>query len=127
MRRRRGASAIETALLMPVVVVGMIGFIEYSWFFFMEMNVAAGARNSARIAAGVPVDMDPAGEFNTEMAGELRTYNLAGSVESWVSGDAGDRLLNVVVSVPWDGITGIVPVPTTITYDTTVRLEDQEV
>lgn len=125
-RRRRGASAIETALLAPVVVAGMIGFIEYSWFFFMDMNVAAAARDAGRIAAGVPADLDPAAEFQAEMAEQLAFYKQTAAVDAVVTGDAGDRLLNVDVAIEWDGITGLIPLPSTVRYATTIRLEDQE-
>ena len=128
-RSRRGASAIETALLAPVALVLLGGFLEYGWYFLQEMNLNAAVRESGRIAAGAPVADDPTATFKAELEAELTRRGMAHmehASTSWVSGDAGARLLNIQVSVQFPGLTGLVPVPSAIKKSVTTRLEDQE-
>jgi Flp pilus assembly protein TadG len=128
-RLRRGASAIETALLAPVALAMLGGFLEYGWYFLQEMNMNAAVREAGRIAAGTPVASDPATTFQVEIKNELADRGMGHMTQAstaWVSGDAGSRVLNIQVSVQFPGLTGLVPVPSAIKTSVTTRLEDQE-
>lgn len=46
--RERGAAAVEFALVAPLLVLLVLGSIEFGWFFFSQANVANAAREGAR-------------------------------------------------------------------------------
>src|SRR5689334_5130936 len=48
LRSRRGANAIEFALLMPVLVVMLGGLLDYGWYFWREALLINGLRESVR-------------------------------------------------------------------------------
>ena len=128
-RFRKGGSAIETALLAPVAVTMMAGFLEYGWYFVQDLNLKASVREASRIAVGTPVEYDPAAAFKAQLGVELadrKMDHMTWASTQWVSGDAGSRMLNTQVSVQYPGLTGLIPVPSAIKQVTTTRLEDQE-
>ena len=50
-RDERGASLVEFALVLPLLVVLLFGIIEASWAFAQQNDVRHGAREGARLAA----------------------------------------------------------------------------
>lgn len=59
-RVRRGANAVEFALLMPVAMGLAMGVFDYSWFFFQESLIVGGLRESARTASMQLADVEDA-------------------------------------------------------------------
>ena len=57
MRGRRGANAVEFALVMPVLFALVTGMMDYSWVFMLRH----GAMNAARVGVRVGSATDPAG------------------------------------------------------------------
>lgn len=55
-RRERGASAVEFAIILPVLVVMLFGIIDYGCFFFDSIGLKQGNREAARQAAVLRVD-----------------------------------------------------------------------
>jgi Flp pilus assembly protein TadG len=47
----RGAALVETALLLPLLILLVFGIIEASWAFSQQNDVRYGAREGARLAA----------------------------------------------------------------------------
>jgi Flp pilus assembly protein TadG len=50
-RRERGASLVEFALLLPLLVLLVFGIIEFGWLFGQFNDVRHGTREGARFAA----------------------------------------------------------------------------
>jgi Flp pilus assembly protein TadG len=50
-RRERGAALVETALLLPLLILLVFGIVEASWAFSQQNDVRYGAREGARLAA----------------------------------------------------------------------------
>ena len=55
MKLRRGASALEFALTLPVVMVVLAGILEYGWYLFQLSNVVHALRDGTRIGVTVPL------------------------------------------------------------------------
>lgn len=55
-RNERGAIAVEFALLLPVLVILLIGIMEFGMFYSAQISVTAAAREAARVMA---IDHDP--------------------------------------------------------------------
>ncbi len=60
MRSRRGASAIEFAMVLPLLVYVAMGTLEYSWFLYQRTQVVHAVREGVRLAAVSEVDDSPA-------------------------------------------------------------------
>ena len=77
-RRRRGASAIEFALMMPVISLLVFGAMDLSWFISTRYDVQRAAREGARIGSTVllkPEDDD----VLIRNAAELRAFDVLSS------------------------------------------------
>lgn len=55
-RHERGASAVEFAILLPVLLVLVFGIIDYGIFFFDSIGLKQGSREAARQAVVLRVD-----------------------------------------------------------------------
>lgn len=60
MRSRRGASAIELAMVLPLLVYVAMGTVEYSWFLYQRTQVVHAVREGVRLAAVSELDASPA-------------------------------------------------------------------
>src|SRR3954463_3517742 len=50
-RSESGASAVELAILLPILMAVLFGTIEYGTYFFMRMTLSQAAREGVRVAA----------------------------------------------------------------------------
>lgn len=55
---RRGATAVEFALLLPIFLIGMMGIFEFSWYFFQRHAVGEAARLGCRAATRIDPRFD---------------------------------------------------------------------
>lgn len=51
MRRQSGAAAVEFALVLPILIILVLGIVEFGYFFFLNSAAAGAAREGARAAA----------------------------------------------------------------------------
>ena len=51
--RRRGATVVEAALVMPLLVLLILGLVEYGWLFLKANQISDAAREGARTATFV--------------------------------------------------------------------------
>ena len=59
----RGAAAVEFALVLPVLLLIVLGTIDWGYFFFVQQVVTNAAREAARVGSLTPYDStsrDPA-------------------------------------------------------------------
>jgi hypothetical protein len=52
-RQRRGQGLVEFALVLPILILLVIGVMEFGYFFFVYSTVNTAAREAVRYAAGV--------------------------------------------------------------------------
>ena len=137
-QNRKGAAAIEFALLLPVFVVIMFGIMEYGWVFFQQANVIASVRDATRYAVTLPQDGDP--EPAVGAVDTVRTELLAlgfsegaldaagTTISAETVGTTPDEVLVVHVSIIYTPLIGleIVPFPNTINASMTMLLELQD-
>lgn len=77
-RDRNGSALVEAAILMPVLLILVLGVLEFSWYFFDQDRVSTGIRDAARYLSRVT---DPA-----NVAFQSNAINLA--VTGSISGEA---------------------------------------
>lgn len=133
--RRRGANAIEFALILPIFVTLMMGVIEYSWFFFQRSTVVNAVRDGCRAGAVIP----PNDDYETEAISAMDQILAQGGVDCSASdisctleadepGDSAfpQRHLDCSITVVAPALMGLVPVPETTTATATVHFELQQ-
>jgi len=130
-RRERGASLVEFALVVPLLLLIVFGIMEAGWLFAQQVEVRNAAREGARIAAVSAPDITADGSFTLAdvIARTCDTLDLSsGSVEittTATGSDVGDTG-TIQVTSTYDSLTGFLdPVfgGTTIDTDVEFRLE----
>ncbi len=48
---RRGTAAVEAALILPLLMLLLLGVIEYGWIYLKSEQIANAARHGARVGA----------------------------------------------------------------------------
>jgi len=56
LKKEKGQSMVETALVLPILLVVVIGIIDFGWLFFNKLTIANCAREGARYASAVYCD-----------------------------------------------------------------------
>lgn len=97
--RRRGAAVVETAVVAPVLILGMLGMMEVGWAFMVRQTVTLASREGARAAAlpgGAMTDVDAAVDASMGAAG-LTGYTTTSDISSL---GPTDTEVTVTVSIP---------------------------
>lgn len=125
--RRRGAQALEFALVMPVVMLFLGGAVDYGWFFYRESLVASALRDATKLGArehAVGAEIDAGG--CAACLNTTQTIAIAALQDAGFSGlggaDLGVSLRDVAgacavvaapPAIPHQPLVGLVPSPTT--------------
>jgi Flp pilus assembly protein TadG len=66
-RAERGASAVEFAIVLPVLFLVVAGIVDFGRYFFFEIQLANAAREGARVAIAYPSPPDPSASINARV------------------------------------------------------------
>ena len=129
-RARRGAAAIEFGLTLPILTLFVLAVIEYGWLFSQQTAVLYAVRDGTRVAVTFSAD-DAESEAVDHVERVLAGFGVdCGQVTcqtfTTLAGGAGSRTLRVLTSLPYDALTGMVPVPSTLSAEMTMMMEDQD-
>jgi len=101
---RRGAAVVETAVVAPILILGMLGMMEVGWAFMLRQTVTLAAREGAR-AGSLPgatvADVDSAVDASMGAA-NLTGYTTTSNVATL---GPTDLEVTVTVSIPLDRAT----------------------
>lgn len=136
-RDRRGASALEFALLLPVFVVLLTATIDLGWLFYQRSAIASAAALGCRAGALVDPGVDDVWWEDLEAAVQTRveeTFAATGApcdltgdcvtaVEAF--GEDPGRSIGCSVSRGYTPLVGMVIPSMTLSYRMVVRLEWQ--
>ncbi len=128
----RGASAVEFALVLPLLLIVLFGIIDFGFFFGQFNEVRHAAREGARIASVGNADFDQDGDDDFDST-DIELYvcsvlNLSGQTATVTLTQSGDTIgsqatIEVVLATEsLSGALGAV-VPSTATSMATFRLE----
>jgi hypothetical protein len=137
-KKDRGANLVEFAILMPLLLLLLIGIVEFGWVFAQNLDVRHGAREGARLAAvnfpdGEPLSGPPypprVGAKTDILVSEIcdRMQTPTGvEIDISSNGSVGDAVM-VEVTAPANTLTGFLDwaIPPTLILDSDVetRLE----
>lgn len=130
MLRRRGASAIEFALTLPVLTFILLAVIEYGTYFFQLTSMTNAVRDGCRLA--VRAD-DPITTAEAQTRAVLKGFGLdcdaipSCQVTATVTAQAsGYDTLRVAARFDYTQITGMVPSPDAVGAQMTMMLESSD-
>ena len=131
-RQRAGAEAIEFALILPIFVVLVIGIMEYSWAYFVRSTVVNAVRDGCRAGAVIPQDQNPtqvAQDSMEEIMAHWGTDCNSGQVncifDITTAGASPETNLQCQITVTYESIFNLIPVPRQLSAQSTVLFELQ--
>lgn len=119
-RARRGASALEFALVLPVLMTVFGAIVEISLYVSTMHRVSRIARDAARVGSVIIEGPDPTGDLIMEAAedhawlaleaGGVRCSNGCTVDVDWeLDDESGFMVVDVAVRVEHRGVTGFMP------------------
>ena len=121
MRPRRGAAAVELALVAVLIVLLAAAGTELPWALFQQARLRSEVRVAARAAAAVPIDDDPAATFLASFPGDTATATVSGTPPSRALDVTVSRAPRALLGAGLFGVFGL----DALQARHTVRLEDQ--
>ena len=133
MKYRRGASAIEFALTLPVIVVVLGGILEYGWYLFQLSNVVHALRDGTRIGVTVPRADETGAAARAETHARAVLDGLGvpctdgGSciVTATIAASGDVDTLTMAVEVDYEPIVGLLPTPSQLHGTFTMMVQEQ--
>ena len=126
--RDEGASVVEFAVVLPLLLLLVFGIMEAGWAFAQQVEVRNAAREGARLAV---VDFPVPGSGNSAaIAAEVCARASLSADRAVVSiRDTGNGSARVLVSQDYESLTGLLPVFNNLTIRSAVemRIERDEV
>lgn len=128
MRRsvERGASAVEFALIVPVLLALLFGIIDFGFWFADSINVRQGVREGARIGSvATPNNVGNSDSCGLASGGSPNMRRLACKTKAMIGAVSGPAYVKVDAPASWsqgesllvcgmvqaNGVTGVSPLP----------------
>ncbi len=99
-RKRRGTALVQTAFVLPVIVIMLLGIVEYGRYYFINTVLYNAAREGARFGAIQPTN----------------TTGITAAARQFVAG-LGGAAVNVAVATPQGTAHGD-PITVSVSYTT---------
>jgi Flp pilus assembly protein TadG len=119
-RNQKGAAVVEFALLGSLLLIFLVGIVEFGFLWLESNHIANAAREGARVAAKMPDDTLRPATADLAVRNYLKTFRLFTKED----GELRNGLISGSIAVTEDSLPDITPtVPTvivTVTIDTTV-------
>jgi hypothetical protein len=128
---RRGAAALEFAMMLPVVLLIISAVLDYSWYLNQATAVVNATREGARMGATVDIPLGADAEAISHTTRALESYGIpcessgVCTVRAAYGRVASMNALTVSVEAPFQPLFGLVPTPEVLRGELTMALEDQ--
>lgn len=122
--RRRGSSAAEFTLALPIFLLAMVAGVEYSWLVFVQTSLDRAVFIGARAGAGTPRNEDAAvtARSKAQRAWRGSGLHLSPTFAGHLAGRAPIEAFELVGQVPYQPMVGFAWVPTPTTLRARARL-----
>lgn len=135
-RQRRGNNAMEFALTLPIFLVITFGMIEFGWFFSRIALVNSAALDGCRLGALIdplnpnPTSSPPSGSPAQVASARMASILASGGItctncSAVVTGSVPFRTLECTTVIQYPHLTGLLPLPNTVSSYSQVRMEWQ--
>ena len=111
---RRGGAALAAALVLPILLTILMGFIETGWIFHGQQAVTRAVRDGCRAGAMAASPADPADTAADAIVAALDVHGFdcpdAGcEPEVTLAWTAGERFLSCSLTAPHASLTSFIP------------------
>jgi Flp pilus assembly protein TadG len=121
-RQTAGTAAIEFGLVLPLLLVVLVGIIDYGHIHFTRLTMTNAAREGARVAVTLPADQAQAAAI-TAADSYLDQAGIEATVEATTPSD-GDPAVTVTITIdPFSPLIGLVPTPDRLAVSASMRWE----
>lgn len=123
-----GATAVEFAIVAPVLLLLLFGIVVYGGYFLMSHSVQQLANDAARAAVGGMTDAERRQLAAGSLAGELPTYGYLSPVATQLTYTDQGGVMTVSITYDASGnplwaLNGVIPMPpTTIVRSASVQI-----
>ncbi len=97
--RARGVAAVEFAVVLPLLVMILMGIIEYGYVFMVRQTVQQAAREGCRLAV-LQTSVDPYANVTGRVDAVMTAANLSGYTISMTHATPGDPVESITVTIP---------------------------
>lgn len=131
-RFRRGATAIEFALVSWVFFIMLFGIMDWGWLFFRRsqfMDAVLDGTRRAVTRSQTDATLPPAEAAITYTEANLTAYGIdpsATTINAIYEGTSPSEVLIVTAWMPYNPLIGLWPTPTTINAQMSMYLEIQD-
>ncbi len=128
-KARRGAEAIEFALVFPVLMGITAGIIDWSWYYSQHLSLLHEVREGMRSAGSQDSDVFTLGDAEDIIEARFVAQGVTGyTVTASYAPSGAVCLLDFAVTVgPYDPLWGLVPTPAQHNIHEKIRTEDQDI
>lgn len=121
-RNADGTAALEFGLVLPLLLVVLLGIVDYGHIYFTRLTMSNAAREGARVGVTLPE-----AEAQTAAVAAAQSYLSRAGVSAAVAASApSDSNPTVTVTItidPFDPLIGLVPTPDQLAVSTSMRWE----
>ena len=124
-KARRGGSAVEFGMTLPVLQIVLVAGLEYGWYYTQLAWLQHAARDAVRYAVTLdPEEYDVSAQATTRAEEQLDAYGLpcAGCVDASTYQADGFDALTVAVETDYTALVNMVPVPEKLRSEATMML-----
>ncbi len=128
MSRRRwrnadGTAAIEFGLILPLLLVVLVGILNYGQIHFVRLTMTNAAREGARVGVTMP-DTDAQAAAIAAANAYLTSANVSSAVVTATVPSQANPTVTVTVTIdPFEPLIGLVPTPNSLTVSASMRWE----
>ena len=125
-RNRRGSNAVEFAITAPVLMLLAMGTFDYSWYFVQKQAILSSAQVGARAGSQTKLSEGPE-VVGADAAEDTLRATYFGPIPSGTSVTGTvieQRMVRIDIDVPYQPLTGYLPVPTRIVATSQMLVED---
>lgn len=121
-RDDRGTAAIEFGLVLPLLVVILVGIIDYGNVYFTRLAMTNAAREGARVGV-TKNETDAQGAALAATNAYLAQAGIDADVQSTAPSQSNPTVTVTVTMDPYEPLIGLVPTPSRLTVSTSMRWE----
>lgn len=121
-RGTRGTAAIEFGLVLPLLLIVLVGIIDYGHIHFTRLTMTNAAREGARVGVTLPAEQAQAAAIAAADS-YLDRAGIEAAVEATTPTDA-DPTVTVTITIdPFSPLIGLVPTPDRLAVSASMRWE----
>ena len=120
---RRGAAAVELALLLPLLLFLFVIAVDFSRVFYYSQTITNCAKNGALYGSNLTTDISPYANLQAAALADAQSLSPQPTVASSTGTDAaGNNYIQVTVTWPFQSITGFPGMPSALHLSRTVQM-----